>query len=166
MSREDVIRLIAINVAAWFCIHMGFAWAGTRLPARWFNPAWFWFRARRLERGGKLYERLFRIKAWKDDLPDAAPWFKGGFAKAHLARSTPDYIQRFVVETCRGEAVHVAVMLAAGLFFLFNPPGVGVIMIVYGLCANLPCILVQRYNRIRLERMLGLRQPSHANPAR
>ncbi len=46
-------------------------------------------------------------------------------------------------------------MLFAPLFFLWNKPGIGWIMIVYALIENLPLIMAQRYNRIRFKRLLG-----------
>jgi hypothetical protein len=94
--------VIALNVAGWPVIQLGLAWAFTRMPAAWFNPsdAWAW------ERNGRLYESVFRIKAWKDRLPDAARWFEGGFAKGELIGRDPAYLRRFIRETWRGELCH------------------------------------------------------------
>ena len=94
--------IIVLNVAGWLSIQMGFAWAFTKMPVQWFNPgnAWGW------ERAGRFYERVFRIKDWKDRLPDAARWFGGGFAKSTLTGTHRDYLQRFICETWRGELCH------------------------------------------------------------
>lgn len=46
-------------------------------------------------------------------------------------------------------------MSAAPFFFLWNPVALGAAMVVYALVANAPCLLVQRYNRARLLRLLG-----------
>ena len=97
-----------------------------------------------------FYESLLHIRAWKSLLPDAGGWFVGGFAKQELKSRQPDYLRQFLEETCRGEWSHFIVMIFAPLFFLFNPPWAGWVMLAYGLLANLPCILVQRYNRRRL----------------
>lgn len=140
-----------LNVAGWLAIQMGFAWAFTRMPATWFNPgasfAW--------EHGGRLYENLLVIKRWKDHLPDAARWFGGGFAKGRLAGTNRDYFERFIRETWRGELCHWAAILCAPVFFLWNPWWGDLIIVAYALAANLPCILVQRYNRLRLRQTLG-----------
>jgi glycosyl-4,4'-diaponeurosporenoate acyltransferase len=40
------------------------------------------------------------------------------------------------------------------IFFLWNVWWGGVIMVVYLLFANIPCILLQRYNRARLMRVI------------
>ncbi|MCF7855489.1 MAG: glycosyl-4,4'-diaponeurosporenoate acyltransferase [Candidatus Pacebacteria bacterium] len=147
--------LITVDILAWLVIHLGVAWLGTQLPVTLFNPNATPYRQRGWERRGRLYERLFRIKVWKDMLPDGAALFARGFPKARLNNGDPAYVERFIRETCRGEAVHWGVMMTAPLFFLWNPPYVGIIMIVYAAIANLPCILAQRYNRIRLNRLLS-----------
>jgi glycosyl-4,4'-diaponeurosporenoate acyltransferase len=145
--------LVAINVVAWLVIHLGVAWLGTKIPVRPFHPDRWPYRDWAWEGNGTVYEQGFRIKAWKDRLPDGAALFAGGFRKANLRATSPEYLERFVKETCRGEAVHWIVLLASLLFFLWNPWWAGLIMVAYALVANVPCILVQRYNRIRLKRL-------------
>lgn len=157
MNPSQIVLWIAVNTLAWLAIHLGVALAGTRLPIRLFRPEARWFRPRAWEDGGRLYERRFGIRHWKDRFPDGAAWFRGGFPKARLARRDGAYLDRFARETCRGEAVHSAVILLAPLFFLWNPPWAGGVMILYALASNLPCILIQRYNRLRLLR----RRPRH-----
>lgn len=145
--------IIVLNVGGWLAIQMGLAWAFTRMPVAWFNPGtgFTW------ERGGRFYESVFRIKAWKDWLPDAARWFGGGFAKGSLAGKQHDYLQRFVRETWRGELCHWLAVGCAPVFFLWNPWWGDIIILAYALLANLPCILAQRYNRSRFQRVLARR---------
>jgi len=45
-------------------------------------------------------------------------------------------------------------LLCTPVFYLWNPPWACVVMTLYGFAANLPCILVQRANRIKIERIL------------
>ncbi len=142
--------IIALNVGGWLAVQLGLAWAFTKMPAAWFNPGPVW----RWEQEGRFYEVAFRIKAWKDHLPDAARWFEGGFAKRALARTQPDYLERFARETWRGELCHWAAITCAPAFFLWNPWWGDLIVVAYALVANLPCIVVQRYNRARLQRVL------------
>jgi len=157
MTSGEVLYYVGVNAGAWLTVHLGFAWAGTRLPAHCFDRDAFLFRERRIEAGGRLYVRLFRVKKWKDISPDGASWFKGGFPKRRLGATDTAYLQRFVTETRRGEAVHWAVMCASILFILWNPPNIAWCMVVYGIAANLPFIVIQRYNRIRLRRVLARR---------
>ena len=159
MTTGEVIFLVVVNILAWLAIHLSVPWLFTRMPASFFRPEGVIFRRRSWEGDGRIYRKLFLIHRWKGLLPDGAALFRGGFRKKTLKRRDPVYLERFRVETCRGEAAHWAVLAAAGLFFLWNPPGVGLIMIAYGAAANLPCIVTQRYNRLRLERLVRGRKP-------
>ena len=145
--------VIGLNLAGWPVLQFGLAWLFTRLPARWFTPP----PTPRWERRGRLYERGLAIKRWKDHLPDAARWFTGGFAKGALGGTEDDYLRRFIQETWRGELCHWCALACAPVFFLWNPLWADVVMTTYALGANLPCILAQRYNRLRLERLLARR---------
>jgi glycosyl-4,4'-diaponeurosporenoate acyltransferase len=146
-----ILWVLVLNIAGWPAIQLGLAWAFTKMPVSWFHPphsfAW--------ERGGRFYERVFGIKRWKDRLPDAARWFGGGFAKGTLAGLDSEYLRRFVVETWRGELCHWMALAFAPVFFLWNPWWADLVMAAYAIAANLPCILAQRYNRLRLRRLLA-----------
>ena len=77
--------------------------------------------------------------------------------RASWQDADPDYLRRFIRETWRGELCHWGALGCAPVFFLWNPWWADVIMVSYGLLANLPCILAQRYNRLRLRRLLSRR---------
>ncbi len=144
---------VALDFVAWFVLHMLIAFGATLLPRRLFSEKQWFFRPRAWEKGGTLYERLLNVGVWKRLLPDGSRLFRGGFRKKHMQGSDPAYLHRFVQETCRAEAAHWIVIAVAPLFFLWNPRRAGAFMIVYALAANLPCIIVQRYNRPRLMRI-------------
>jgi glycosyl-4,4'-diaponeurosporenoate acyltransferase len=148
-----IMWIIALNVGGWPAIQFGLAWLFTRMPVNWFNPGL----ARAWEQDGRFYERVCNIKGWKDRLPDAARWFGGGFAKGKLADRKADYLRRFIRETWRGEICHWCAMGCAPVFFLWNPWWGDLIILGYAVAANLPCILAQRYNRARFQRVLARR---------
>jgi glycosyl-4,4'-diaponeurosporenoate acyltransferase len=142
--------IIALNALGLPALQLGCAWLFTRLPAAWFAPP------RPRWDHGRFYERFLGIKRWKDRLPDGAAWFKGGFAKASLRQRDPQHLARFLRETWRGELCHWTVLALIPVFFLWNPPWADLVIALYAIAANLPCILVQRYNRQRLGRVLRL----------
>jgi len=145
---------IFFDCVAWFVIHIGVSYIMTQMPLRYFNPQSWVFRGRGGVNEGRVYQDIFFVKKWKSLLPDGAVLFGQGFKKKHLKEKNKDYVCRFVAETCRSEGVHWVTMIFAPLFFLWNPLWVGVVMIGYAVTANLPCIITQRYNRIRLERVV------------
>jgi glycosyl-4,4'-diaponeurosporenoate acyltransferase len=150
LIRLPGIWIIGLNLAGWCGIQFGLAWLFLKLPVGRFNPAgeFGW------ERNGKIYQSLFRVKSWLPLLPDGGGWFPGGFRKGALLAGDRDYLYRFLRETRRGELCHWAAIGCSPLFFLWNPLWGDVVIVAYALAANLPCIIAQRYNRIRIRRVL------------
>ncbi len=152
----------ALNVIAWTVIQLGLAWAFLQLPGTRFDPTSRLARTKTWERNGRFYERVFAIKRWKDRLPDAAGWFRGGFTKANLQTATPEYLERFLRETWRGELVHWLALLALPLFCIWNPWWGVLINAAVAVGLNVPCLLALRYNRARFQRLLvAQRQRDH-----
>jgi len=140
-----------LNVVSWPVVQISLGWIFTKMPAHWFAPPGPY----RWESGGKIYERIFRVRHWKDRLPDGAQWFEGGFAKSRLGPRRPEQLQRFLLETWRGELCHWGALAFAPVFVLWNPPWAAFVMMLCGLLLNLPCIVALRYNRARLHAVLG-----------
>jgi len=136
---------------------MGVSSIMTHLRREYFNPQSRAFRKRDWENEGKFYQDIFFVKKWKGLLPEGAALFAQGFRKKRLQGKNEDYFSTFVAETCRAEGVHWVTMGFAPLFFFWNPFWVGVIMMLYAVIVNAPCIITQRYNRIRLQRLLHKR---------
>jgi glycosyl-4,4'-diaponeurosporenoate acyltransferase len=144
---------IAIDIAAWFVIHMGVSFLMARQKLSLFDPDSWLYRSRRWEQNGRVYDKFLRLRSWKHRLPDGAAIFKNGFTKKHLTATNTDYLEDFARETCRAELTHWIVFLFGPVFLVWNLWWVGIVMILYATGANLPCIITQRYNRIRLQRI-------------
>jgi glycosyl-4,4'-diaponeurosporenoate acyltransferase len=151
--------LVAVlNVLAWGTWSALAGYLAHRLPASSFARDTWLYRQRRFE-GRALYEHRLRIKRWKDRLPEAGALFTGGFSKRSVRTKDRATLERFVVETRRAEWAHWLIMAATPFFLVWNPWWVEPFLVVYALAANLPCLLVQRYNRERLERVLVTASP-------
>lgn len=140
--------IIALNVAVLPVIQLGCAYAFTCLPESWFDvplPS-------RLPPRKDTPAFLKTSKRW---LPDGASWFAGGFRKGSLGSRDARYLRRFITETRRGEACHWLAMLLCAVPFLWNPWWGCAVIGIYALVANLPCILLQRVNRARLQQLLA-----------
>ncbi len=150
----SIAWVIALNILAWLVIQFGLAWSFTQLAPGRFDYRNAIARPRDWERGGRFYEHALAIKLWKDKLPDASRMFRDGFAKAKLQTATPEYLERFLRETWRGELVHWLALLTLPLFAIWNPWWGVLVNAAVAVAINIPCILAQRYNRARLERLL------------
>ena len=149
------IPSILLCIALWFVIQAGGAALCSMLPARIFHPQACPFRPFAFEDGGRIYDRLFKVKRWKHLLPDGGAMTKNGYAKRRLSDRSMTNLERFLIESCRGELTHWIPIFFFWVFGFFVPPFALWIMLIYALAANLPCILVQRYNRPRIMRVLG-----------
>ena len=144
---------IIIDIVAWFIIHMSVSYIMSRQPLASFKPDSWLYRQRNWEKNGRIYERLFRLKSWRKKLPDGAAVFKNGFEKKRLKETSQRYLLDFISETCRAELTHWIVLLFGFIFLIWNIWWVGIVMIIYATMVNIPCIITQRYNRIKLRRI-------------
>jgi glycosyl-4,4'-diaponeurosporenoate acyltransferase len=153
----------AANILGWPVIQISISYVSLRLPAERF-VADNWITAPRgWERGGRVYKDWFRIRKWKQLLPDGAPWL-GGFSKKKLDAREQEYLDQFLVETRRAEVAHWCMLFCFPVFFLWNPPWACCVMCAYAVAANLPCIVAQRYNRMAIARLAHNRSRLIARP--
>lgn len=155
---------LVFRVPAWLVVVANVVWFGAgsvivgylmhRVPAARFSRDSWLTRARAWERDGRVYDERLRIRRWKDRLPEGGAFFAGGFSKRAVAARDRAYFERFVVETRRAEVTHWWVLALAPVCVLWNPWWALPVVAVYALAANVPCILVQRYNRARLRRLV------------
>lgn len=113
-----------------------------------FNPEKPLFRAREWEENGKWYNRHLKVNEWKDCLPQHVG--KNGFSKRHLTDVSPEYLDKFILETCRGEWDHWMCCLYFVISIFVNRFSYGILFGLIAIAINLPFIIIQRYNRFRL----------------
>jgi len=115
----------------------------------------FPFRAFPFEREGKLYEKI-GIRSWQSRAPDISKLIPGIVPRKEIPkRPDAEALRRMISETCVAELTH-ALLCIAGLALLWLWPGTGgiVLFALYVLLGNIPFILIQRYNRPRLQKLL------------
>lgn len=156
-----IIWIIAIDVLAWAFFHIIISVFTLNLPAAFFEQTPFFYQSRGWEREGRIWQEIFHIKRIANYIPDGSKILGAGFDKKVLKQSRIDYLDEFILETKRAEFTHWLSILPAGLFFIWNPPWMGWAMIIYALGFNLPIIMLQRYNRPRLERIAKKKKLSH-----
>jgi glycosyl-4,4'-diaponeurosporenoate acyltransferase len=156
------IPTVIVDIAVWGAIHAGTGYLVHRLPDARFELDTALSRPRRWERGGRFYERL-AIRRWKDRLPEAGDVFAGGVSKRSMVGRSDADLRRFAVETRRAELGHVLAAVASPVFVLWNTVPVTAVMIVYGVVVNAPFIAIQRYNRLRIARVLARRSSTSSS---
>lgn len=131
-------------------------WWGARLPAERLAPGWL-TTLRGWERQGRTWDRTFRVRRWKDKVPDAGGAF-GGVTKRALVGEGRRALPALRGETVRAERVHWVVLGSTVVHALWCRPAVFAAMVAFGLISNVPFILIQRSNRGRIERLLARRR--------
>lgn len=127
---------------------------GELTPRKWIRYDRFPFREYPFEKGGQLYSFL-RVPKWKDKLPVMSTYVNGVFSKKTIEQSrTSEYFERFVIETCIAESVHVALMIGGFIVVPIFHNAWGVIAGILYMLGNLPFVLIQRYNRPRFRVLL------------
>lgn len=146
---------IALCFVLWIVINLSVSYICLYLPDKFFNPRSFFFRSHPFEKDGQLYEDFLKVKSWKKLLPDGGGlWKKRGYKKRHLEDFSEENLEKFLVEACRGELTHWLSILPFWVFGFFLPASATWAMLIYALVANLPCIITQRYNRPRVQKLL------------
>lgn len=151
---RDLFLTLAITAGTTgyhFVMRLAVGWLIARLARGRLNPDGFWFRRRSFEPG--LY-RVLRIRRWKGKMPTYDP------SKFSFEANTP---QQIIQNSCEAELVHEVIVAAS-----FLP------LAVSGLWGALPAFLItsvlaalfdscfvmmQRYNRPRLQQYLKRAQP-------
>lgn len=132
---------------------------GRLFPKRLLRYDGFFFRCRKWERSGRVYD-LLSVRRWQSKVPDMSRLFAKLMPPKRMdAMPGCEEILCMIEETCVAEAVH-ELLCIAGLFLLRIWRGLGgtVVWLLYVLLGNLPFIVIQRYNRPRFVEMLKKRQ--------
>lgn len=127
---------------------------GRILPKKWFHGDQFPFRLFRFEKEGRVYLAL-GVRKWKDGFPDMSvvlPFLMP--SKKLPEKLAAEQIKLMIQETCVAEWIHgLLCVMGFGCVFLWRKTGGWVLSVLYTL-GNLPYIIIQRYNRPKLMRLL------------
>jgi len=151
-----------LDVFAWVCFHLGIGYWCSRLPISNFDPQESKYQTKSWEKDGEIYEKIFHVRAWKKLIPSGARVYAGAFEIKNLPSYNFDYVERWLKEICRAEYCHWVMMLPGLLFFFWNSVEVAWWMVAYAVANNLVPIIMQRYNRPRVRRLLAqIEKKSH-----
>ena len=126
---------------------------GRLLPKSWFHGDKFPYRCASWE--AKLF-RFLRVHEWQDKVPDMSKIVPKLIPAKKLGTDFRAQLPRMIEETCVAEFTHF-VLILLGFYALRLWPGTGgaVVTAIYILFGNLPFLIIQRYNRPRLQKLLA-----------
>jgi glycosyl-4,4'-diaponeurosporenoate acyltransferase len=160
VGRLPASVVVAGNVLFWPAWTALVGYAAQRTPDGRFADDDVITRARSFEQDGAWYRDTLQIGRWKTRLPEVGAAF-GGFEKRSVAGGDAEVMERFLVETRRAEHAHWGMAAGVVVTALWNPWWAAPANVAVAAGSNLPCIAVQRYNRVRLCRALAaVRRPA------
>ena len=117
-----------------------------------FNPDVFPFKTAKFEKDGKIYEK-FGIKHWKDKVPDMSKLFYKIVPPKKVQLNKIEELPKLINETCIAELVHISLsFMGFGCIGIWRSWG-GLIMSILYFIGNIPFVMIQRYNRPRLQKL-------------
>ena len=91
--------------------------------------------------------------------PDMSRIFVKIMPEKKLTKENYENLPRMIEETCVAEWTHILLSIAGlGLLKIWSGVGGVCITIIYIVLGNLPFIVVQRYNRPRLQKLFAMQQ--------
>lgn len=113
------------------------------------------FQLYNFEQEGRFYSKYFKINVWKDKLPQFSELTKFGFNKASLNTVSSAYLNTFYIETMRAELSHWILILVTPVYLFFSEKILLPLTIFGNIFGNLPFVMIQRYNRGRILKLLN-----------
>jgi glycosyl-4,4'-diaponeurosporenoate acyltransferase len=152
LSIQDTVL---VDIFAWIFIHFSIGYWCSRIPVSKFNPQKWFYLTRPWEKGGEIYERFFHVRSWKKYIPAGGKLYSDTFSLQKLSSFKKDYLELWLKESCRAEFCHWIMVLPGFLFFFWNSTRGGCLMMIYAVLNNLFPIVLQRFNRPRIRRLMS-----------
>ena len=161
MAAGDAPLQVLATAGLWLGWSLLVGTLANRVPLAWLSDPTDGTSGQRRPAVTRRTERWLAIRRWKRWIPDAGHALPGGIRKASLARRDPAALQRLIAETRRAELVHWVLWPAWLPPVLWLPPAGVACNLLFATAFNIPCLVLQRYNRRRLQRLLGrFRRPT------
>ena len=107
----------------------------------------------------KSYGSGFMFGNGRAKIPDMSRIFVKIMPEKKLTKENYENLPRMIEETCVAEWTHILLSIAGlGLLKIWSGVGGVCITIIYIVLGNLPFIVVQRYNRPRLQKLFAMQQ--------
>ena len=150
-----LIRVALLDAIVWLLLHLVISVVIQRIPVTWFVQNDWLFKQFSWEWEGRVWQQFFNVKKWKGHIPDGTLFIRNGYDKSALHGRDQTSLSLFLLESRRAEFVHWLTIVPSVLFFLWNPIWAAWLNVAYAVLFNLPLIIVQRFNRPRLEKLIN-----------
>lgn len=150
----DTNITLALDIMVWLFFHLRIGHVVAKMPLSHFNPEARFYQSAPFEQDGLIYQKLFRVRSWKRLVPSLGSMVEDAYDLKRLSDLSVENLRTWIAESCRSEFCHWMLILPGFLFFLWNTPEVGWLMVLYAVLNNSIPIILQRYNRPRVRKLL------------
>ena len=126
---------------------------GQSLPRKWFHADKFPYKSFRWEQEGRIYRHI-GVHKWQDKLPDLSRVAHNMVPKRMKDGMTVEDVRTLIAEECVAEHVHTVLCIVFLYVAKFWESGTWFFLWCIYTVGNLPFIIIQRYNRPKLVRIL------------
>lgn len=151
---SEVIKYMVLNIGTWVFWFYLVGYVVSKIPERFLQNDYILTKLFEFEKNTNWFKKYLKIDKWKDRLPELGNFFGEGFPKRSVATGDISHFKVFIRETRRAEIAHWIMTGGWILTIIFNPLWAILFNLVFAHLVNFPCLLVQRYNRVRLLRVL------------
>lgn len=148
------MQTIILDIVMWVIFHMSIGYWSARIPIKNFNPDFFLFKTHKWENNGLIYDKIFKVKSWKGIIPSGSTFYAHAYEVRHIDDFSIGNLSVWLRESCRSEFCHILMIFPGFLFFLWNSIEIGWVMVGYAVLNNIIPIIMQRYNRPRVRKLL------------
>ncbi len=151
----EPVQTLIFDIVAWVFFHLNIGYLSSKIPLRRLHPEHKFFQTFPWEKDGAIYDKLFHVRSWKRFIPNGSALYRGTFSIKNLVTNDPAYLKRWLMESVRSEICHWIMIVPGFFFFLWNSIEVSWFMVAYAFLNNLVPIIMQRYNRPRVRKLLA-----------
>ncbi len=147
-------KVLVENLVLFALLSVIISFICAKIPQKIFSYRKWMFRERKWEKSGAIYQRIFKVKAWKRLLPELSDFIKSVLPKKYIKEFSSAYLSKYLMESCRAEFTHWNIIISSFVFCLWCEPKRSAMMILIAVALNMPYIIIQRYNRPRVIKMM------------
>jgi glycosyl-4,4'-diaponeurosporenoate acyltransferase len=151
---REIVKYLLLNIGTWVLWFYLVGFTASKLKISFLAKDYIFTKLLSFEKDGSWFRKYLKIDKWKDRVPELGGIFGDGFQKRSIDLGTKDQLQLFIRETRRAELAHWVMTSGWIITIAFNPLWAIVFNLIFAHIVNFPCLIIQRYNRARLIKVL------------
>lgn len=151
---NQILKYLLLNIGTWILWFYIVGFVASKLKDNFLSRDYIFTKLVSFEKDGSWFRKYLKIDKWKDRVPELGGVFGDGFQKRSIALGTKNQLELFIRETRRAELAHWVMTAGWIITIAFNPLWAIVFNLIFAHIVNFPCLIIQRYNRARLIKVL------------